>query len=166
MLLRIANFAGGNRRLSDAQDVYDGEREYYCDYDHSSPRDGRCPSPKVTEVADQQIAVRREGGQTSQPDQPTDFKRHRRPESFTRIQIWSTSFVKAAADFGKTKDDEHDHQSAGRESEQAVRADERENFCRQAEDTCANDAVDGDGNEVPAAYTAHQTFGSGSRHAV
>ena len=77
--------------------------------------------------------------------------------SFARIKVRAASFIKAAADFRKAKNEQRDDDRANHERDQTVRADERENFRRQAENSRADDSVDRDRYQVPAANAANQS---------
>src|SRR6185295_19614574 len=91
--------------LSDSEQV--DQREHYNDsYDYErSPERRRSGEPEETHVVDQQITIRGEGCDASQPDQPADLKRDRRLKRFARVQIWTTSFLEAAAHLRKAEYD-------------------------------------------------------------
>ncbi len=148
----------GNRRLPHAENIECCQGQHDGDNDQHTRHGCICRRPKKPEVADHQVAVRSESGQSRQPNEPTNFKCDHWPKGFSRVEVRPTCFIKAAADFRKAQNDQHHDQRAYDERDQAVRADQSVNLRRQTENARADDAIDRDRDQVPSADAADQAF--------
>ena len=83
--------------------------------------------------------------------QPPDLESDGRTERFPRVEIRATGLIEAAADLRKADDDDEDAESGDENGDGARGAGQRGERRRKPEDTTANDAVDDDRGERPAA---------------
>ena len=114
--------------------------------------------PEIGDVVDQEIAIRGESCDACQPDQPADLECHGRIECLASVEIWTAGVVESTADFSEAQDDQRHHERADDKRDDAVRADQRIYSGRESENSRADNAVDCDCDQVPAANATDQTF--------
>jgi hypothetical protein len=114
--------------------------------------------PEFGEVNHEQIRIGGAGGEAHKPDQPRDLNTHKTSERLLRIKVGTAGIGEARGNFGKAR---HHHSYSKACDDDAENAGSTRFLCEQGgqtENTAADDAVDGERGEAPAADGADQAF--------
>jgi hypothetical protein len=111
------------------------------------------------QVDDKQIGVGSRRRYLSQPEHPGGLDSGESPECGARIQIRTASLIEARGNLGEAGDDGADAQTRQHDRPGAEAAGEACHGGRQAKDAAADDAVDGERDQAPAANGADQMSG-------
>ena len=112
--------------------------------------------PELAKINDKQVGVGGRRGHLSQPQHPGGLDTHETSKGDASVEIWAACFLKARCNFRKAT---HDHARSRTRREHgvwAVFADDVGHGGRQPEDAAADNGVDDQRHQAPAANRAHQ----------
>src|SRR5215510_9451870 len=153
-----------HNRQPDPCEIQNGQRGDNRTDDGDAPSAGARLRPEITQILDEKVADGRKCSDARQPEQPADFKTDNRSEGTASIKEWTTALAESAANLSKAQNDAAHHQRAHQECKQTVTAGVAIHLAGESENTGADNAIDRDGDKVPAIDAADQSRVWGLQH--